>query len=428
MFGRFLLIDSRPRRLALALSSTLPLPLVSTVLDTLFNSFQSPTISLLSAPILTTVSAGLRAALVVDIGWAEIVVTAVYEYREVQCRRSIRATKMLGEATYKMLAEAIGAPEDTKVEVKNKALPSFEECEEVMARVAWCKSAKKMEPRRFDRGLTPVTEEDEFRSSMKMMAISKESNQGSTISIPLTSTQPPRTLQLPFSDLAEPCETVLFATGTSETELDDEELPLHLLVYRSLLDLPVDVRSICMSRIVFVGGGSHILGLKGRVLDEVAHLIDERSWNPVRGKAVEQYHSNPKLQRTKIKQGGPVEVLQRKDPNGIEITPAHIQLQEQDPIEDQLKREASKGVPPIESGNLRAVNSLGAWSGASLLTQLKVPAISFIDRDQWLQHGAAGASKPTDIDLTNRRQSMGPGAAFKSGAADKSSWTLGPWG
>ncbi|KUJ15501.1 actin-like ATPase domain-containing protein [Mollisia scopiformis] len=435
-FTKFLLIDSRPRRLSLAIPSTLPLPLLSTILDTLFNNFQPPTISLLSAPVLTTVAAGLRSALVVDIGWAETVVTAVYEYREVQCRRAVRGTKLLGEATYKVLAEAADLaeamskdkPADDKSEDDNKAHPSFEECEEIMARVLWCKAAKKDEPRRFDRGLTPVTEEDELRSSMRMMSISGQSDDDSTISIPLTSTEPPTTLKLQFADLAEPCDTALFATDTTETELDDEELPLHLLVYRSLLQLPVDVRSICMSRIVFVGGGSNILGLKGRVLDELAQLIDERSWDPVRGKAAEQYRNNPKLQRTKLRQNGPIEVLQQKDSNGILIIPAHIQKQEDDPIDEQLKREARKGLPDVESGNLRAVNSLGAWSGASLLSQMKVPAISIIDREQWLQHGAAGASKSTEIDLTNRRQSMGPGAAFKSGAGDRSSWTLGLWG
>lgn len=430
---RFLLIDSRPRRLILAIPSTLPLPLLSTILDTLFNSFQPPNISLLSAPILTTVAAGLRSALVVDIGWAETVVTAVYEYREVQCRRSVRGTKMLGEAMYEKLVQAIdptlkGKLAEKRSERENKRLPSFQECEEVVARISWSKPAKKTEQGRSDRGLTPVREEDEFRSSMRMMNMSEQSGQDSTVSIQLASTEPPRTLKLPLSEIAEPCETALFAAGTIETDLDDEELPLHLLVYRSLLLLPVDVRSICMSRIVFVGGGSSILGLKARILDEVATLIDERTWDPVRGKAVEQYRNNPKLQRTKARQDGPTEVLQQKDANGVEIIPAAIQEQESDPIEEQLKREASKGVPPVESGNLRGVNSLGAWSGASLLTQLKIPAISIIDREQWLQHGAAGATKSTEIDLTSRRQSMGPGASFKSGAGDRSSWTLGLWG
>ncbi len=99
--------------------------------------------------------------------------------------------------------------------------------------------------------------------------------------------------------------------------------------------------------------------------------------------------------------------------------------QEHDPIEEQLKQEAAKGKPPVESGHLRAIDSLGAWSGGSLLSHLKVLAVSTIEREQWLQHGAAGASKAGDINFVAHRQSVGPGA-FKAG--DRSSWTLGLWG
>jgi hypothetical protein len=101
--------------------------------------------------------------------------------------------------------------------------------------------------------------------------------------------------------------------------------------------------------------------------------------------------------------------------------------QESDPIEEQLKREASKGAPPVVSGYLRAVESLGAFSGASLLSQLKIPSVSTVEREQWLQHGVSGASRPGEINIAAQRQSMGP-SSFKSGAVDRSSWTLGLWG
>jgi actin-related protein len=429
---RYLLIDSRPRRMSLVIPSALPLPLLSAVLDTLFTNFQPPTISLMSAPVLTTVAAGLRSALIVDIGWAETVVTAVYEFREVQCTRSVRATKMFGEAMFRLLADDIDPTRpkcesaDKRADADRRHLPSFEECEEIAIRMAWCKLGKRVEARKISRGLTPVKEEDELKASMRSLDISGGPDSGSMVSIPLSSTDPPQSLLLPFSKLAEPCESALFAVGTLAEDLDDEELPLPLLVYRSLLQLPVDVRSICMSRIVFIGGGSLIPGLRKRVLDEVASLVDEQNWDPVRGKAVDQYRSNPKLQRTKPRQPGPTEILEEQ---GVMETPtpsAALIEQEYDPIEEQLKKEAAKGKPPVESGHLRAVDSLGAWSGGSLLSQMKVPAISIIEREQWLQHGAAGASKATDINVvTAHRQSMGAGA-FKSG--DRSSFTLGLWG
>ncbi|KAL2068924.1 hypothetical protein VTL71DRAFT_15262 [Oculimacula yallundae] len=425
-FTKFLLIDSRPRRMLLAIPSALPLPLLSTILDTLFTNFQPPTISLMSAPVLATVAAGLRSALVVDIGWAETVVTGVYEYREVQCTRSVRGMKMLGEAMFKMLSEAIDLV-GTGDKPQEEELPSFDECEEVMIRMGWCKSTKKQAPRSFDRGLTPVVEEDELRSSMRSMQISEKDGEDPTISVPLTSTKPRRTLELSASELAEPCENALLATGTPEKDFDDEELPLHLLIYRSLLRLPVDIRSVCMTRIIFVGGGSHILGLKSRVMDEVASLIEQRGWDPVVGKAVELFRFN-QMQRTRSRPDGPTEVLQLGEKPGTITIPAALQAQESDPIEEQLKREASKGIPPSEAGYLRAVESLGAWSGGSLLSQLKIPAISIVDREQWLQQGASGASRSGEISSSSQRQSMGPGVFNKPGAGDRSSWTLGLWG
>jgi len=107
----------------------------------------------------------------------------------------------------------------------------------------------------------------------------------------------------------------------------------------------------------------------------------------------------------------------------VPAVPAALQEQEEDPIEEQLRREARKGEPETECARLRAIDSLGAWSGASLLSQLKIHSVVMIEREQWLQSGSAGASKATEIDLTKQRQSMGPG--FKPAGA---SWTLGIWG
>jgi hypothetical protein len=189
---------------------------------------------------------------------------------------------------------------------------------------------------------------------------------------------------------------------------------------------------MCMPRIIFVGGGSNLLGLKERVLDEVAMLIEQLGWNPVRGKAIGQLRKNPKLQQSRRRQagGGPTEVLGYVEiPQTSEVNSAFLD-QESDPIEEQIRREANKGVKPPELGYLRAVDSLGAWSGGSLISQLKVPAVSVIDREQWLQHGVAGASREIDsasINVNMKRQSMGP-SAFKTAAGERSSWTLGLWG
>ncbi len=58
---------------------------------------------------------------------------------------------------------------------------------------------------------------------------------------------------------------------------------------------------------------------------------------------------------------------------------------EVDPVEEQLKR--GRDEKPDAKGQLRAIESLGAWAGASLLVQLKVPAIATIDRELWCAAG-----------------------------------------
>jgi len=259
---------------------------------------------------------------------------------------------------------------------------------------------------------------------------SHDSRKDADVSIPLYSTTPPMTVQLPFQSLAEPCETTIFAQGSNIHELDDEELPIHLLVYKALLQLPVDVRSVCMSRIIFVGGASSIPGLQGRVLYEVTRLVESRGWDPVLGRAADKL----RLKRRSVRTGNmpairePTEVLSdASEELRFGATAAADAPHEPDPIEDQLRRDASKGAPSSASGTLRVVASLGAWSGASILSQLRIPAVAVVEREQWLQQGVASASRPYEINTSKQRQSLGTGG-FRAGAGDRTSWTLGVWG
>jgi actin-related protein len=438
---RHLLIDSRPRRMAVALPTTLPLPLLSTVLDTLFNTFQPPTVSLMSAPMLATAAAGLRAALVVDIGWAETVVTAIFEYREVLCCRSTRACKLLGQEMQKVLIKAVEPSSLPRDEMKatteansnehktSTGIVSFEECEDVTERMAWCKPTEKFEDANATKGLASVQEEDEIEAGIEGLNISGSKSE--LVSIQLTSTKKPTTIQLPFSSLAEPCEVAFFGDGNEDIKWDDEELPMHQLIYRSLMKLPVDVRSICMARIIFTGGGSNIPGLKIRLLEEIHSLIRRKGWDPVEGNAVNRLLNNTKLARKRSKQAsnGPIEVTYTGPPEDKvdeRQNAAAFKDQESDPIEEQLRREAKRGTIPTIQGTLRAIDSMGAWSGASLLSQLKIPAVAVIEREQWLQHGISGASRPGEAIVTSTRQSMGP-AGLRPGAGERSTWTLGPW-
>ena len=409
------------------LPSGIPMPLLSATLDTLFTRFQTPSISLLSSPVMSAVAAGVRSALIVDLGWRETVVTSVYEYREVQCNRSVRGGKLLLESVHKFLSAAIakseGKPYQPSSDQETEHVLGFEECEEIASRMLWCKPVRGAASSQDSEGLPTVTEQDESESTASAV------NQ--TASIPLKSISSPASLNIPYEQLTEPCENAFFESQYASTSFDDHELPIPMLVYRSLLQLPMDVRAICMARIIFTGGCSRILGLRGRIFDEVNLLVKERGWDPVRGKGVEQLKANPKLQRRGSRQAsnGPTGVSQPPDSGGEQDGVWHDAANagpEVDPIDEQLRKGADARLPV--HGELRAVESLGAWSGASMLSQLKIPAIATVDREIWLQQGASGASRPGEVDLkAQQRQSMGAGGLIR-GAASGTNWTLGVWG
>ncbi|KAI2615155.1 actin-like ATPase domain-containing protein [Hypoxylon sp. NC1633] len=433
-FTKYLLIDSRPRRLALVLPPTLPLPLISSVFDTVFNRFQAPSISLLSSPVMSTMAAGTRSGLVIDIGWHETTITAVYEFREVHTWRTVRAGKLLVEEAYRFLTNAArGQPGTARTDNTGDRLEdhavSFEECEEFAVRMLWCKRTTREPAEDTKEGLPTLHEQDESETVAP-------AEDHSPMSITLSSCKPPKTVQIPFAELAEPCEAVFFEPRLSPSCFDDHELPVHLLAYQALLRLPLDVRAICMSRIIFAGGCSNIIGFKGRIFDEISALAKERGWDPVTGKAVDQYKANSKLRRngSRKSEEGPTSVATQTDHNNAEgdeapppVNPAHAPP-EDDPIEEAIKKDSN--TKPVVQGKLRAIDSLGPWCGASMATQLKVPALAMVDRELWLQQGVHGACRPGEVDVrAQQRQSMGAGGLIRGQASQASSnWTLGVWG
>ena len=77
--SKYLLLDNRAKRVALAAPSDLPRPLLSVLLGRLFEALQPASITVLPSAIMACVGAGVRSALVVDCGWFETSVTAVFE-------------------------------------------------------------------------------------------------------------------------------------------------------------------------------------------------------------------------------------------------------------------------------------------------------------------------------------------------------------
>ncbi|TWU75671.1 hypothetical protein ED733_007310 [Metarhizium rileyi] len=420
-FTRFLLIDSRPRRVGLVLDSAVPLPLLSAVLDTLFTNFQTPTISLMSTPTMVAMGAGVRSALVVNMGWNETVVTSVYEYREVKSSRTVRGGRSLNDALYKLLHALIPTAEDDD-ESEDRAV-TFEECEDIMCRLMWCRPSAFKSSQRQSAQLDTVEEQDEIEG---------ESSQPSGIAeVPLRSAKPPLTIHIPFNKLADVCDDSFFDPSAARSTFDDHEIPLHLLAYKHLLQLPLDVRAVCMSRIIFTGGCSNILGVKERIMDEITSIVERRGWEPVFGKGVEtlrsshRSHRTPSLQRSSISSVGTSE-SGGDDSDGLRSESGTIDSQE-DQVEAKITR--NRPIRHQFQGHLRAIHSLGAWTGASLTCHLKIPALATVDRELWQQQGANGASRPSDIDVKNQqRQSVGAGGLIRGSGSHQANWTLGVWG
>lgn len=367
---------------------------------------------------MTIVAAGLRSALVIDMGWAETVVTSVYEYREVKSTRTTRGGRTLLDALYKTIHALIPG---TDSDIEKKVI-SFEECEDIMCRLMWCKSSSFKSPQRQSTQLETVDEQDEIEAEAGAPS--------GMASIPISSTDRPSTVEVPFEKLAEVCDETLFDPSGARATFDDEDLPIHQLVYQHLLHLPIDVRAICMPRIIFTGGCSNILGIRQRTIDDVSAIIDNRGWEPVFGRVVDQLRKTTKLNRQSSDSSpsdgsiSPSETDQEKDKDNrgpADARPEH------DPIGAKVARQ--RDASPLLQGKIRVVHSLGAWVGGSLLCHLKVPAMAMVDREAWLQQGASGASRPSEVDAkVQQRQSVTAGGHVRGGGQHHGNWTLGTWG
>jgi actin-related protein len=385
----------------------------------MFKGFQTPMISLMSTATMSVVAAGIRSGLVVDIGWAETVVTSVYEYREVKCTRSERAGRYLNNKLYEFLRKLLtGKDED-----EDARAISFAECEDIMCRLMWCRLPAFKSAQRQSQQLDTVEEQDESEP--------EHSLQNNVTSIPLRSIKPPRTIEVSLDRIADICDETFFDLSIAPTTFDDHELPLHLLIYHHLLQLPMDVRAICMPRIIFTGGCSNILGIKERILDEVTSMVNRKGWANVSGKHVEETRNSQFSDRRasvarSVSSAATVSDLGEEQESS---RPSSIGTQSDisDPIEAKIARHRPQ-IPQMQ-GEFRTLHTLGPWAGASLVCQLKIPAMATVDRELWLQQGANGASRPNEIDVkAQQRQSMGAGGFIRSSGGHHTNWTLGAWG
>lgn len=396
VYNNYLLTDVGSARLVLVVPSVLPHPLLSTVVTTFFTRWKYSSIMLLPSPAMAAIGAGVRSALVIDIGWSETIVSAIYEYREIQTKRSTRSTQALLKELGKTLnAHAQGQSEDSSP-------IDFELAEELMTRMVWCKHPE-TEMADDDISLTGVEAQDKA-------AAANINEQDVEIDWPTGSSS--RLVTLPITLLSRPVEMVFFITETAPHLLDDHEHSLPMLVYETLQALPADGRAMCMSRIIFVGGGSRIRGLAERTVYEASALVRKYGWSTVRGRKADDRRE--KLGN--IRQGRTEKPTARS---------RELLSPGKDYVEEKVQKQKAKEALPVVQGELRQVDSLGAWAGASLLTSLKVKGFVEIERDKFLQHGLAGAHRSVDVSVVPQRASSGAGLSRAAG--DRTSWTLAGW-
>jgi actin-related protein len=273
----------------------------------------------------------------VEVGWEETTVTAVGEHKIVAERRTVKGGKLLAREMASLL-ETAGGGENIDLAFT----------ENVTRRMAWCK------PRKTG---------DEHES------------EDATINIPSSDDASPD-LSIPFSQLAQPAEKTFFQPLT-----DDHDLPLPKLMFDTLLTLPVDLRALCMSRIVLTGPHSNIPGLKTRLLAELSQIIEKRGWDIVEnyGKA-----AKPLPQRLLERVANAPPVTSSDANGGIPISERpHDDLA--DRLSQQVLHSTTKDKEKVIKGVVRGVETLGAWSGASLMASLRVKGKGEIEREEFLR-------------------------------------------
>ncbi|MCJ1275456.1 hypothetical protein MMC21_003259 [Puttea exsequens] len=420
-YTKNLLLDAKTRRVAVILPSMMPHPLLSAVLGTLFSNFQPPTITMLSTPVLSTVAAGCRSALIVDIGWREAVVTAVYEYREVYQARTTRAMRMVTLEMARIMEhydrdlqwQALKTLNQLSEEEKTSTLLSvdLDQAEEVTTRMAWCKSRQQA----LSPPPEPTTEAPPDPPT------------------PIPSPSSPRTsITLPFSQFASPTESTLFAPPLQPHPFDDNEYPLPHLLFTILLRLSPDVRATCMSRITITGGGAHIPGLKSRLFDELSALVHQRGWDAVEGKAADERRR--RLKEGKTRRLSPA----NRPPKTVDPSqnlPAPDLPQLADPIAEKIRADRARDEKPtvLGEGVVRGVETLGAWAGGSLMAHLRVRGVVEVEREAFALGGlAGGARKEGEVREGVGRKNAGVGAGGGGGGGfggvERGMGGLGIWG
>ena len=414
-YSKFLLLDSKSKKAILVVPSVMPHQLLSALLSVLFSNFQMPSIALLPPPTMSAVAAGQRSGLVVDIGWHETIITPVYELRETSQHRTVRGMKLVLYEAGKLFQRSLNPNLPAAENDEHKMTLDFAYVEELVTRMIWCKTSSTFQ---LESGIANLEIQDATRQS---------SQDNAEISIPLPRSTD-RPIRIPFLSLSKPIEQALFADSKAPRKQDDQEHPLHYLIYEALVSLPGDTRAACMSRVMFTGGGANTPGLKTRLMNELTSMAEARGWDPVWGRAADEQRRR-KAERAKQSSNESNSREGERDGMHVNGEPKEgvaFEGQVPDPIEQKIRQQDAKGKKPSVSGVVRGLETLGPWAGASLTAALKVKSAVEIDRDIFLQYGLSGSKRLSDVNPA--RPKSNTGALPKTlGTAESGGWTLGAW-
>ncbi|KAK0913446.1 hypothetical protein LTR02_002294 [Friedmanniomyces endolithicus] len=380
-------LDSKTLKAVLVVPSLLPTPLLDVALKVLFSHHtQPPSVAIMTTPVLATVGAGLRDALVVEVGWEESVVTAVGEYKAVFQRRSVRAAKMVVHEMAKVLELEAYRQERDGVEVMaNASDVPFEHAEDILDRMGWC------------------------RPRNSAGTASEPMNTRKHIPLPFSSS---KTRPVSLATLSSPAQTILFHPTTPPTDHDDEDLPLPNLAHTVLLALPPDFRASCLFRLVLTGRLGNLPGLRSRFLSELHQLVEQDpDWDRVasygsatskRERVLRECSVNTAsatvLQPNPLESTShPISPTKKSNTNEDYVPPNQRPHDDSiDPITIKAERNHNLGrnnpqkPDNAKKAEIRGVKTLGAWAGASLAARLGVKAVHTVEREEFLKFGNVG--------------------------------------
>jgi actin-related protein len=403
-YNKHLLVDAGLARLVLVLPSVVPHPVLSAILTMLFERWKYTMITLLPAPTMTIAGAGLRAGLIVDVGWEETVVTAVYEFREVLVRRTVRGMKALTiniahllERTQKEQAEA----------VQNSLVLDFDAVEEFVDRAGACHALFPVSRATLMEKMEDLGFDDRHRNPR-----AEDGGNDKDLTIEWPTHCSARTVSIPRDALHKACQDT-WMTPAAENHPDDHEQSVPELIYKALLALSMDVRGTCSSRIIFSGRGCAVAGLPENLLEAVTSIIHQNGWTAVRGK-------NITTQRNGLSEISQARSTRPRVPDRHALSA----IPEPSTTRQEFS-DASKEVQVSRSPPLKQVQSLGPWAGASLIASLKVRSFVEIERERFLSHGLAGAHRDWDSSLFLQQQQQ---RMATTKGSERTSWTLAGWG